>query len=191
VIIWSDGCAYQNRNAVLASAIFHLLRSGEKANLKEVHQKYLCRGHTQMEVDAMHSSIETASCKIELFTPQDWMAVMKAARRRKPFVVNSIDHTFWKTFPNPIPSIRPGKRVGDPCVTDIKHLLFTQDGNFYSLTHATPVQPLQVRGLDKMMPPVQKYSKKLTIPKPKLADLKELCKTVIPQAHHNFFEQLI
>lgn len=60
VILWSDGCSYQNRNAQLASAIMTLMQSNDKPNL-EVHQKYLTKGHTQMEVDSVHAAIETAS----------------------------------------------------------------------------------------------------------------------------------
>ena len=59
VIIWSDGCTYQNRNSTLSSAILHTLHGGQKPNLKEVHQKYLTRGHTQMEVDSIHAATES------------------------------------------------------------------------------------------------------------------------------------
>lgn len=41
VILWSDGCTYQNRNAQLSSAIMSFMQSGEKPCLKEDHQKFL------------------------------------------------------------------------------------------------------------------------------------------------------
>jgi len=100
------------------------MRSGLKENLKKVHQKYLCPGHTQMEVDSMHSSIENSSSKVELFTVQEWETVMKTARRI------------------------PGR----------SHLFRNISKNY--------INPA------------------------KLADLRELCKSVIPTVHHNFFEQL-
>ena len=54
VIIYSDGCTYQNRNCTLANALLHVAK---KKNITVV-QKYLERGHTQMECDSIHSTIE-------------------------------------------------------------------------------------------------------------------------------------
>jgi len=56
VIFWSDGCTYQNRNSTISSAIYQFLMSNKKPNLREVHQKYLIRGHTQMECDSVHEA---------------------------------------------------------------------------------------------------------------------------------------
>ncbi|KAL4714762.1 hypothetical protein ACJJTC_002621 [Scirpophaga incertulas] len=54
VIIYSDGCGYQNRNVTLSNALLNLAVK----NQITITQKYLEVGHTQMELDAMHSSIE-------------------------------------------------------------------------------------------------------------------------------------
>ena len=51
VILYSDGCPYQNRNVTLANALCHFAK-------KTILQKYLFKGHTQMEVDSVHSAIE-------------------------------------------------------------------------------------------------------------------------------------
>ncbi|KAK0049300.1 hypothetical protein Bpfe_021188 [Biomphalaria pfeifferi] len=77
VIFWSDGCTYQNRNANLSSAIKYMFVNNLKPTLKEVHQKYLTRGHTQMEADSVHAAIETNSSKIEVYTPTEWETVVK------------------------------------------------------------------------------------------------------------------
>lgn len=53
-ILYSDGCIYQNRNAVLSNALLNL---AIQKNVTIV-QKYLLKGHTQMEADSMHSTIE-------------------------------------------------------------------------------------------------------------------------------------
>ena len=54
IIFYSDGCTYQNRNSVLSDALLDV------AIMNKIYiiQKYLERGHTQMECDAAHSSIE-------------------------------------------------------------------------------------------------------------------------------------
>jgi len=191
VILWSDGCTYQNRNSTLASAILYFLRSGQKPNLREVHQKFLCRGHTEIEVDSMHAAIEAASSKIEVYTPLEWQTVMKTARPKQPYEVTELRYNDWQTFPPLVNSIRPGKGTGDPVVTDLKHILYTRDGILYSLTHGTPLHPLQTgrSGRRQLRDSVaEKYSQKLVLPAAKIADLKALCQTVIPQSCHAFFE---
>lgn len=193
-IFWSDGCTYQNRNSTLASAIMHFLRTAEKPFLTEVHQKYLTKGHTQMEVDSVHSAIETASSRIEISTPQEWATVMRMARVKNPYHVTILDHTFWKKYPAEISTIRPGKGPGDPVVTDIKHLVYTREGIYYSLSHGTPMYPLPSRPKrdnSRNMRDIQiKYSKSLPLTQPKIDDLKYLCQTIIPKEHHSFFETL-
>lgn len=53
-ILWSDGCCYQNKNAVLSSALWKFAEDHKIS----IEQKYLTKGHTQMECDSVHSSIE-------------------------------------------------------------------------------------------------------------------------------------
>jgi len=144
-----------------------------------------------MEVDSMHATIEHASSKIEIFTPIEWETVIKTARCRKPYNVVSVDHTFWKRFPGALSTIRPGKRAGDPVVTDIRHLKYSKDGIFYSLTHGTPLLPLSVRGLDNIKTPVSKYKTRIKLNDAKLSDLKDLSKSIIPLRHQGFYEHLV
>ncbi|KAK0055962.1 hypothetical protein Bpfe_014631 [Biomphalaria pfeifferi] len=89
VIFWSDGCTYQNCNADLSSAIKYMFVNNLKPTLKEVHPKYLTRGHTQMEADSVHAAIETNSSKIEVYTPTEWETVIKTARLKNPYNVKT------------------------------------------------------------------------------------------------------
>ncbi|KAJ8737976.1 hypothetical protein PYW08_000576 [Mythimna loreyi] len=54
VVIYSDGCTSQNRNVVVSNAL--LLLAIEKNIV--ITQFFLEKGHTQMEVDSVHSIIE-------------------------------------------------------------------------------------------------------------------------------------
>lgn len=45
IIIYSDGCGYQNRNVILSNA---LLQFSKTQNII-IKQKFLIKGHTQME----------------------------------------------------------------------------------------------------------------------------------------------
>lgn len=47
IVIYSDGCVYQNKNSVMANALLHFsIQNGVK-----IVQKYLVKGHSQMDVD--------------------------------------------------------------------------------------------------------------------------------------------
>ncbi|CAG9836151.1 unnamed protein product [Diabrotica balteata] len=54
IILYTDGCSYQTRNAVMANGLLNLAVT---KNIT-IKQKYLEPGHTQMEADSMHSTIE-------------------------------------------------------------------------------------------------------------------------------------
>ncbi|KAK0047053.1 hypothetical protein Bpfe_023456 [Biomphalaria pfeifferi] len=187
VIFWSDGCTYQNCNANLSSAMKYMFVNNLKPTLKEVHQKYLTRRHTQMEADSVHAAIETNSSKIEVYTPTEWETVIKTARRKNPYNVKTVDHQFCKKYPSLVTSIRPGKVVGDPTVTDICHLKYTKEGIFYTLSHGTPLRPVR----QPSMALKAKYNHSLPLTAAKIADLKSLCETVIPACHRPFYNSLL
>ena len=53
--IFSDGCGYQNRNHYLSNALSNLAIKHQKV----IEQKFLEKGHTQMECNTAHAKIET------------------------------------------------------------------------------------------------------------------------------------
>jgi hypothetical protein len=54
LVLYSDGCSYQNRCCNLANALLHV----SSTNNVVIEQKFLEVRHTQMEADSMHSLIE-------------------------------------------------------------------------------------------------------------------------------------
>lgn len=109
IIIYSDGCCYQNRNAILANAL--LLFCTEK-NVT-IEQKYLVVGHTQMECDATHSLIERKLKNIQVNLPSQLVDIIKSARKT-PFPLNAhlLNHAYFCNYdaiPKRYTSIRPGK----------------------------------------------------------------------------------
>ncbi|GFR77710.1 hypothetical protein ElyMa_000514900 [Elysia marginata] len=115
--IFSDGCTYQNRNRVLATALrFFCVTFG-----KSVEQKILERGHTQMEVDSVHVTIEKRLKHMDIYSPFDYVHFIKASRSNpKPYEVKYLTFDFFKDFKKfedgAIKSMKPSK---DVCVTDI------------------------------------------------------------------------
>ncbi|KAF2889339.1 hypothetical protein ILUMI_16834 [Ignelater luminosus] len=69
IIIYSDGCEFPNRNNQMANALL---------NFSIVHgisiiQKYLTKGHTQMECDSAHSCIERKLKNRVIKLPSDYV----------------------------------------------------------------------------------------------------------------------
>lgn len=93
--MYSDGCGYQNRNVVFSNALLNLAKLH---NLRIV-QKYLEKGHTQMEVDSVHSQIEKKVRNLTINVSADYvLAMKKACRNPEPYSVNYIDHNFFKNY---------------------------------------------------------------------------------------------
>ncbi|XP_062387011.1 uncharacterized protein LOC134076007 [Sardina pilchardus] len=140
-ILWSDGCGYQNRNAVLSSA---LLLFAMKKN-KVVIQKYLEKGHTQMECDSVHSVIERRLRDQDVYVPAEYVSLMKRARvKPHPYDVKYIDHTFFQDFSKLrlCKSLRPGVRPGDPTVHDIRAIRYNSNGTMdFKINHSDDWHP--------------------------------------------------
>jgi len=71
VTLISDGCNYQNRNKSLASA----LRLLSKEKNVDIEQLFLCKDHTMMEVDSVHSTLEHYF-KPPIYSPSDYITRM-------------------------------------------------------------------------------------------------------------------
>ena len=130
ITIYSDGCGYQNRNVTLANALLHF-SEGER---KTITQKFLTKGHTQMEVDSAHSLVERKIKGKEIYTPAGYISAIKEARPSKPFEVQELQHTFFIDFDLKdagYRSIRPGHKSGDPLLIDVVALQYRPEGNIY------------------------------------------------------------
>ena len=123
IIIWSDGCTYQNRNVTMANALLNLALQKDIT----IIQKYLEKGHSQMEVDACHSLIEKKLGKKVISVPAQYVEICRDARvSPSPFQVKLLTFKDFSDFSSNLyySSIRPGVRVGDPVLTDVRALLY-------------------------------------------------------------------
>lgn len=77
VKIWSDNCGGQNRNKYLLAMHMELIKS---LPFDSIEHNYLETGHTQMNVDSMHSAIERAAKPISIYTQNEWCNVIRKAR---------------------------------------------------------------------------------------------------------------
>ncbi|CAM4665805.1 unnamed protein product [Leuciscus chuanchicus] len=193
-ILWSDGCGYQNRNAVLSNA---LLQFSMKKN-KVVIQKYLEKGHTQMECDSVHSVIERRLRDQDVYLPAEYVNLMKRARvKPHPYEVKYIDHTFFQDFTKLrlCKSLRPGVRPGDPTVHDIRAIRYNNNGTMdFKINHSDDWHPHpshQLRNSTSDSHTVTPlYSDRLKIKELKFKHLQDL-KEVIPKDFHSFYNNLL
>jgi hypothetical protein len=121
IIIISDGCAYQNRNRVLSSALRDISRSQDRV----IEQLILEKGHTMMEVDSVHAQLDRLFKHAVIYAPSDYVCIMQQARPQQPFNVKILDHTFfvnYESLATNVLTIRPGFRAGEATVTDIRAL---------------------------------------------------------------------
>ena len=75
LIMYSDSCCYQNRNAVVSNALL----APAIEHKVTIEQHYLEKGHTQMEVDSVHSTIEHRLRNKEIYLPTDYVGVCREA----------------------------------------------------------------------------------------------------------------
>ena len=79
VSIWSDTCRGQNRNQLLSSMLLSVVND-QSNNITKVSQKYFESGHSQSEVDTVHSAIETAAENADIYLLNEWGNIVRLAR---------------------------------------------------------------------------------------------------------------
>lgn len=77
IIIYSDGCGYQNRNKIMANALLHFSIKHQVF----IEQKFLIKGHTQMTCDSAHCLIEKNLKGKDIYLPSDFVRITKEARK--------------------------------------------------------------------------------------------------------------
>ena len=70
VILYSDACSGQNRNQFTATVLMHAVVN--LPTIEIIDHKFLESGHTQMECDSMHSAIEFAKKKTDIYIPSHY-----------------------------------------------------------------------------------------------------------------------
>lgn len=190
VIIYSDGCTYQNRNNIMANALLFLSVTRNQI----IEQKYLERGHTQMQCDSVHSRIEAKIKESrEIYLPSTYLSISREARKNPfPYSAEWVNYDLFQDFSQKsnqmYGSIRPGKNN----VTDIRNLRYTPNGTIlYKLGFDDPWTELPQRRCRKEVcqdwPKLNSEKRKIKAQKYKhLQDLKP----VIPADCHHFYDSL-
>lgn len=191
IVVYTDGCTNQNRNQFVSNALLHFAVQNDI----EVTQKYLIKGHTQMEGDSVHARIESKIKGKDIYLPYEYVRYTKEARQN-PFPYDAIDlkHDFFKDFSNInyYDSVRPGRKKGDPCVVDVHCFRYTSNGKIqYKLSFSEDFRDLPRRPnkVAKDLLPSQLFKSRIPIQYTKWKHLQDL-KCVIPQDFHYFYDSL-
>ena len=142
-----------------------------------------------MEADSVHSTLENYFTP-PIYSPCDYISRMPIARPEQHAVKN-LDYTFFKQYDvgTNFSSIRPGKQVDNPLVTDIRALRYTSSEVEYKLKHSESYKNLP-RGC-QTLPGVTSHKKlyKGAVPiskkKDKFQNLQEL-KSVVDSQYRSF-----
>lgn len=203
--LFSDTCGGQNRNQNVAAILLYAVRS---THLQVIEQKFLESGHTYMECDSMHSSIEHSKKYRSVFIMNDWLEIFKAARSTRgknknndPYEVNEIKYfdflNLQKLCENLIKNRNideDGKKVSWLKVKCVRYQKTDPNTIFYRYDHTAPYKKICVHGRGRppnVLAPIHIYENELPISEAKKKDLLKLCASgVIPVELHQWYKNL-
>ena len=149
-----------------------------------------------MEADSVHAQLEKMFKSAIVYTPSDYVYLMRQARPQQPYHVKVLDYNFFSNFeqmPSNVTSIRPGTKAGEATVNEIRGLTYDNGEILYKLRQSDAWIVLQKRiaprrGVVHVFP-VPLYSEPIKISKDKFNHLQEL-KSLLPPDYHGFYDVL-
>lgn len=84
IVYFSDSCGGQNRNKFVTAS--HLFAITQQPQLQRISHKFLVSGHSQMECDSVHASIETTKKITPVFVPSHWNTLIALSRKQNPYI---------------------------------------------------------------------------------------------------------
>ncbi|XP_048240747.1 uncharacterized protein LOC125374054 [Haliotis rufescens] len=204
VILYSDTCTGQNRNQYVAASLLHAVTTTDHIDV--IDHKFLEPGHTQMECDAIHSSIEFAKKKTSIFVPSQWDTVIRMARRKDPYLVIPIKHTdvmdFKKLAHQRLKNTKvdtDGGRVNWLNVRWLRFMKTSPDSIYFKTEHNDEqFREIKVTAGSRRGRPLNttnsltcRYTGKQEISHAKKKDLLSLCRSgIIPSEYHEYYKAL-
>ncbi|KAJ8966939.1 hypothetical protein NQ314_003216 [Rhamnusium bicolor] len=201
---YSDNCAGQNRNKFLFS-LYNYLSQKYKITIRH---SFMERGHTQNEGDSVHSTIENASRHVPIFSPDQWITLVRTVRKNQPYIVKEIsqENIFDLKKLQQDTTLNWDKDDENEKVSWLKIKIIESNSSFpnillfkyeYDNNQLYRKINLLQKGRKKMVANIENinltllYSQKIPLTKKKYEHLQFLCnKLVIASQYHEFFERL-
>lgn len=207
ISLFSDTCSGQNRNQFISALFLYVVQN---TNLQIVEHNFMEKGHSYMEVDSMHSAIETARKNVKIYTMNDWLNVFRLARSRRgknktsgKYIVKELLHSDMINLKDVAGNViknrtidNEGQRVNWLKVKVLRYekdkpglILFKynhSDQDFKSIRTAGRGRPVQ---MPRVLPSL--YQTQLSISEAKKKDLLKLCAAkAIPQELQEWYASL-
>lgn len=203
ITFYSDTASGQNRNCINA-AMF--LKAVSELPVEVVNQKFMESGHSEMECDSVHSSIETRGNKVDIFTPEGWYATARTAKTKKPFYkvveLNFDQFLNFKKVSSMVIKNRNKNEKGETAnwlkMKWIQYRkadptrIFYKDQLSNTEFQSILIKKISTRSASGLKDNVELlYKEPLCIEKRKLRSLLQLCSSLcIPTTYHPFYENL-
>lgn len=108
---YSDTCAAQNRNSYFISMMIMALN--RHPTLQQIDVRYLESGHTYLECDSMHATIERRLKKRKVYTPEQMEIIFQDARITPcPYKVKVMEFSDFLNFKS-VPLLNPQTKDQD------------------------------------------------------------------------------
>lgn len=209
-VFFSDNCCGQQKNKIMIALYLYAVN---KYKLKSITHKFLIKGHTQMEGDAVHSTIEKAikrSLKSgPIYSPQEYVSIIKTAKKNPPYLAvkelafgdfydiksmsDKIANNFSKTTDNCYIKLTDIKIIKvlkhDPLAFYVKTSYADEEFKRIEIRKSnTRHQKTEFAFPDSLD---RAYSEKIPVTEKKKLDiLKLIDKRHIPQTYYNFYNSL-
>lgn len=202
VTFMSDTCASQCRNMYISALLLFCV---ETLNIPIINQKYFEAGHSQMEADNIHATIEQAKKNIPIFHPSGYYTIMRTASRKNPYTVHEMSQEDFlnlkelkKSLIKNVKFDTDGNNVNWLNIRwlqyrkeDVKHIYFKYNLDDADFKMFKIVRRGKRPAIDKIV--LKKaYEGPLPISREKFNDLQDLCRArVIPDQYHEFYNSFI
>lgn len=94
ITMYSDTCSGQNRNQYIVAALLLAQNTDEFSSAEIIDLKYLESGHSMMECDSMHATIERAKKNRKVYLPEEYELIASLARQKPhPYEVKRMTHS--------------------------------------------------------------------------------------------------
>lgn len=200
LVLWSDRCVGQTNNWPFVCMMIHFVQLGY---FSTVSQKFLVSGHTYLPCDRCFGRIEERKKSCMVFTPDQWMDVIRTAQPSKPFNVIRVSRSDMLSYKDAFACLQKPPSLS---VTKIAWIMYEKAHPSQLLTrehHLAGIwtnhvlhnpnqmgvryarrQPFSLHHF--IVQPVQKYVMPLDLTPEKKRDLREMMPYLEPQ-HQAFY----
>ena len=208
IVYFSDSCGGQNRNQYVTASLLYTL--SQCSNLKAICHKFLVSGHSQMECDSVHSTIERAKKITPVYVPSQWCTLISLARKSQPYLAVPMKYNHVVDFKDFVKKHCPNLRIStmgekinwlqvkwiqvrkeSPKSVFVNYSFDPQNFQEINVERTTRKKGRLFKWPESEKDLTLCYDTKLPISMQKKNDLVALCsKEIIPEEFHSYYESL-